>query len=62
MFDEGEEFDSYTFEYRLKDNCIFIMGIEWFEILSLNNSLLKIRNTFNSDEESLGVRTFEKVR
>ena len=62
MFDEGEEFDSYTFEYTLKDNCIFIMGIEWFEILSLNNSLLKIRNTFNSDEESLCVRTFEKVR
>lgn len=61
-FDEGDESDSYTFEYTLKDNGIFIMGIKWFEILTLNDRLLKIRNTFNSNEESLGVRTFERIR
>ena len=60
-FEEGDESNSYTFEYTFKDNGIFVLGVKWFEILTLNRKTLKIRNTFNTNE-SLGVRTFERIR
>lgn len=60
-FEEGDESNSYTFEYTFKDNGIFVLGVKWFEILTLNRKTLKIRNIFNTNE-SLGVRTFERIR
>ncbi len=63
IHDDADIMDGSTVEYHVKNNWIWIMGMKWSEIVSLDHSYMKLRlpQIFDDEDDIYTIMLFERI-